>query len=589
MSVPPNCTVLVVGGGPAGSYSAAALALEGIDVVVLEAEKFPRYHIGESMLPSVRHFLKFIDGFEKWNTHGFQIKNGGAFRLNHSHPDTYTDFLASGGPDGYAWNVIRSEADELLFKHAGSCGAKIFDATKVASIEFAPATTPATGGALQPDQSDLGRPVSATWTQKDGTTGIIEFQYLIDASGRQGILSTKYMKNRKYNQGLKNVASWGYWKGGGVYGLGTHKEGSPYFEALTDGSGWCWFIPLHDGTHSVGIVQNQEAATAKKRVANSPSSKDFYMQSFELLPGIKRLISEGELISEIKSGSDWSYSASSYALPYARIAGDAGSFIDPYFSSGVHLALNGGLSAAVTVSASIRGDCDENTAASWHSKRIAESYTRFLLVILSATKQIKHQNAPVIHDFDEETFERAFKLFLPIIQGTVDADSKGKLTQDDVSKVVEFSFNAYADIPPEQRYSLAQKLKNLKIEGSADEKKIGLALEEIKESLTAEESRVLDVLRSQRMLRHEDVINIGNFKLDCIDGLAPNLERGKLGLVKATPTKVDPTQLFSAEYLRAERPNIRTQREHQNSQVGVKDTASFNLELRDSLDPKTDH
>ncbi|KAK1968594.1 hypothetical protein LY78DRAFT_654977 [Colletotrichum sublineola] len=73
-SVPQSCTVLVVGGGPAGSYASAALAREGIDVVLLEAEKFPRYHIGESMLPSMRHFLKFIDGYEKWDAHGFNVK-----------------------------------------------------------------------------------------------------------------------------------------------------------------------------------------------------------------------------------------------------------------------------------------------------------------------------------------------------------------------------------------------------------------------------------------------------------------------------------------------------------------------------------
>ncbi|KAI1760235.1 FAD/NAD(P)-binding domain-containing protein [Hypoxylon sp. FL1150] len=555
MSVPSACTVLVIGGGPAGSYSAAALALEGIDVVVLEAEKFPRYHIGESMLPSIRHFLGFVGALEKWEALGFEIKNGSAFRLDHSHPDSYTDFIAAAGPGNFAWNVVRSEADDMLFKHAGSCGAKIFDATKVVSIDFAPT---ADGTAL-PGQTDLGRPVSATWSKKDGTSGLISFQYLIDASGRNGILSTKYMKNRQFNQGLKNVANWGYWKGGGVYGSGTYKAGSPLFEALTDGSGWCWFIPLHDGTHSVGIVQNQELATAKKQAANSPSSKDFYLQSLELVPGVKELLSKGELVSDIKSACDWSYSASSYALPYARIAGDAGSFIDPYFSSGVHLALNGGLSAALTIAASIRGDCDEITAASWHSKRIMESYTRFLLVILSATKQIRYQNAPVIHDFDEETFERAFKLFLPIIQGTVDADTKGKLTQNDVSKVVEFSINAYADIPVEQKASLVQKLKNLMV--GDDDKKNGLAIKKIKASLTAEESRVLDILRSQRMLRHEDAVFIHNFKLDCIDGMAPNLERGKLGLVKATPVKVSTVHLFSVDFLNADRPNIRSQRE----------------------------
>jgi flavin-dependent dehydrogenase len=299
---------------------------------------------------------------------------------------------------------VRSEADELLFKHAHACGAHTFDAIKVDAVQFE-------GG--NGEASDPGRPVSATWKRKDGTTGTIAFQYLVDASGRYGLLSTKYLKNRKFNQNLKNIANWGYWKGGGTYGDGTHKAGSPFFEALQDASGWCWFIPLHNGTHSVGIVQNQEMATAKKRASGSPSTKEFYMQSLEQIPGIKALLSEAELVSDIKSASDWSYSASSYAFPYARIAGDAGCFIDPYFSSGVHLAIMGGISAAVTIAASIRGQCDEQTAASWHSKKTAESYTRFFLVVSSALKQIREQEEPIIQDIDEDGFQRAFDLFRP--------------------------------------------------------------------------------------------------------------------------------------------------------------------------------
>ncbi|KAI1380237.1 FAD/NAD(P)-binding domain-containing protein [Hypoxylon crocopeplum] len=568
MSVPLKCTILVVGGGPAGSYAAAALAREGHEVVVLEADKFPRYHVGESMLPSMRHFLKFIDAYDKWQAHGFQVKNGGGFRLNPSHPDTYTDFVASGGPEGYAWNVIRSEGDELLFKHAGSCGAQMFDCTKVTAIEFKPYEK---DEALGFDGPSPGRPVSATWAHKDGSTGVISFEYLIDASGRQGILSTKYLKNRKYNQGLKNIANWGYWKGGSVYSPGTYKEGSPYFEALTDASGWSWFIPLHDGTHSVGIVQNQELATAKKRAAGSPNSRDFYMQSLDLVPGTKELLSEGELISDVKSASDWSYSASSYAFPYARIAGDAGSFIDPFFSSGVHLALNGALSAAITVAAAIRGDCDETTAASWHSKRISESYTRFLLTVLSATKQIRHQNKPVIYDFDEETFERAFDLFRPVIQGTVDADAKGKLTQAEVSEAVEFCFRSYADVPPKQKDSLIKKLKDLGVDGEADDEQSVRAIEEIQKSLTQEESRILDILRGRRMLRNEDAVNLQNFGRDSIDGLAPRMEHGKLGLAEALPVKTNPAQLYSIDFLRSDRPDIRTQREEPASKASLGD------------------
>ncbi|KAI1141345.1 FAD/NAD(P)-binding domain-containing protein [Hypoxylon sp. FL0543] len=583
MSVPQNCTILVIGGGPAGSYAAAALAREGLDVVVLEAEKFPRYHVGESMLPSMRHFLKFVDAYEKWIAHGFRVKNGGAFRLDPALPDTYTDFLASGGPEGYAWNVIRSEADELLFKHAGSCGAKIFDSTKVTELIFDPNVP--TDAASTFDGPNPGRPVSATWKHKDGSTGTISFNYVVDASGRRGILSTQYLKNRKYNEGLKNIANWGYWKGAGVYGPGTYKEGSPYFEALSgtfsypadgsecvltghvDASGWCWFIPLQNDTHSVGIVQNQDLATAKKRAAGSPPTKEFYMQSLDLAPGIKGLLSKGELVSEIRSASDWSYSASSYAFPYARIAGDAGSFIDPFFSSGVHLALHGGLSAAVTIAAAIRGDCDENTAAAWHTKRTSESYTRFLLIILSSMKQIRNQNKPIIHDFDEGSFERAFDLFRPIIQGTVDADAKGQLTQEEISKAVEFCFRSFADIPSDKKDALIEKLKGFELEDTTDKEQNARVIEEIQKSLTPEESRILDVLRGRRMIRAEDSINLVNLTLDSIDGLVPNLERGKLGLVKGKPVEASSAKLYSVSYLRGGRPDIRTQRGDKVSKV----------------------
>lgn len=161
----------------------------------------------------------------------------------------------------------------------------------------------------------------------------------------------------------------------------------------------------------MGVVQNQEIATKKKRAMTEGQS--FYHQSLDLVPGIKELLANAELVSEIKSASDWSYSASCYAFPGVRIVGDAGSFIDPFFSSGVHLALSGGLSAATTIAAAIRGDCDEETAASWHDKKTAESYTRFLVVVSSALKQIRASDQPVLHDFDEKSFERAFDLFRP--------------------------------------------------------------------------------------------------------------------------------------------------------------------------------
>lgn len=147
---------------------------------------------------------------------------------------TDTDFIAAGGPNGYAWNVVHSEADEIMFKHAQSSGAKVFNGIKVNSVEF---SQPDSDGKLSNSNNDglpnPDLPVSATWTRKDdGTQGVIKFDYLVDASGHVGMVSTKYLKNHRYNQGLKNVASWAYWKNTGTYAVGQREEGCPYFKAL---------------------------------------------------------------------------------------------------------------------------------------------------------------------------------------------------------------------------------------------------------------------------------------------------------------------------------------------------------------------
>ncbi|KAL8778776.1 MAG: hypothetical protein Q9213_007256 [Squamulea squamosa] len=543
MSVPTHTSVLVVGGGPAGSYAASCLAREGIDTVVLEADKFPRYHVGESMLASIRHFFRFIDLDEEFNKYGFRRKNGAVFKLN-AKPEVYTDFVAAGGPEGYAYNVVRSEADHLIFKHAAKSGAQTFDQTKVDSIEFEP-----TEETWNNDLPNPGRPVSAKWSRKDGSSGVIKFDDLIDASGRVGMVTTKYLKNRKYNQGLKNIATWGYFKNTGYYGVGTYKEGQPYFEALQDASGWVWTIPLHDGTTSVGVVRNQAVATQRKKDMNSPSSKEFFLDCLQDAPGILKVLGDSaELISDIKNASDWSYSASAYASPHIRVAGDAGCFIDPFFSSGVHLALSSGLSAATTICAGRRGQVDEATAAKWHSTKVGEGYTRFLLVVLSALKQIRQGDEAVLSDFDEDGFDRAFAFFRPIIQGT--SDINGKLSQAEVSKTVDFCFNAFRPVDEAEKRRVLQKLETMSLEqdsnaGNASKPK--QTVEMLEANLTEEETAILNTIRGRQMLRSEDTIDIENLAADVIDGRRINLERGQLGLVEpsASDKKKDSVDILA--------------------------------------------
>ena len=309
-------------------------------------------------------------------------------------------------------------------------------------------------------------------------------------------------------------------------------------------------------------------ATSKKRALGSPSTMEFYHESLNLAPKIKGFLPNAEIASEIKSASDWSYSASCYAIPHARIVGDAGCFIDPYFSSGVHLALSSALSAAVTIRAAMKGECDEPAAVNWHSRKVSEGYTRFLLVVLSAQKQIRKQDQPVLSDFDEDDFDKAFAFFRPsmyllqtpsarsaglltvtppVIQGT--ADVGGKLSQEELSSTLDFCLNAFERHDPEKRDAVMQKLKAAEaLQGSVESadgadqpaptaeieaqvvEKAQLDIEE----LTPEELRILNTIRARRMMRMEDTMHIDNFGVDVIDGYRPLVKRGSLGLMKWT-------------------------------------------------------
>ena len=182
----------------------------------------------------MRHFLRFIDLDSAFDQYGFKKKVGAAFKLNQSKKEGYTDFIAAGGPSNYAWNVVRSESDDLMFRHAGKSGAKIYDGVKVNAISFEPLGSAEMSSSKIAKVANVGRPVSASYTRAStGVSGNIKFEYLIDASGRAGLVSVRYLKNRSYNQGLKNIANWGYWEDTKAFAEGTARADSPFFEALT--------------------------------------------------------------------------------------------------------------------------------------------------------------------------------------------------------------------------------------------------------------------------------------------------------------------------------------------------------------------
>jgi hypothetical protein len=146
--------------------------------------------------------------------------------------------------------------------------------------------------------------------------------------------------------------------------------------------------------------------------------------------------------------------------------------------------------------------------------------------------------------------------FITVIQGTVDADTKGKLTQEEVSRTVEFAFRSWITIDPAQKEALVQKLKSFNIDSDADDEQTIKAIDGIQKQLTPEESQALNTLRGRKMLRHEDIHNIDNFTKDSINGLVAIVERGKLGLRKSDAPKVSKADLFSLGFLEGHAPDL---------------------------------
>jgi len=484
MSTPPKHTkCLVIGGGPAGSYAAALLGQEGIEVSLFEAVQFPRYHIGESLLPYVGNFLKFIGAYEKVRDHGFQIKNGAAVKLNKYKKEGYTNFVEPD-PSKFSWNVIRSEFDYMVMQQAEALGANVYQNTRVTGITFS--------------ETEPERPVSVTWSRKVGDVkeeGETTFDYLIDASGRAGIMSTKYHKDRIMNPGFKNNAVWGYWRGGNKYAPGTPKENAPFFEAMTDEQGWVWYIPLHDGSVSVGVVMNEDSSTALRKQRSS--LKEHYLLQLELVPSIKALLGdavfdEKKVSPSLQIATDYSYFAEKHAGPGYRIIGDAGAFIDPFFSSGVHLSLAGALSAVATICGELRDGLSEQKAAEFHAEKVRIGYTRFVFVVVGVYKAIHNQKETETVGTDE-----TLDIIRPVIQATA------QVSNDELKDIMGYVHTMFAE----------------------NHDRAG-AVAKLKENDKAGRSKVWGNFVSS-------INNADNDITDVIDSRTIRMEKGKLGIMDA--------------------------------------------------------
>lgn len=428
VSVPARTRILVIGGGPGGSMSAILLAREGFEVTVLEREKFPRYHIGESLLTSVIPVLKFVGLYERMEAHGFVRKHGGFFTLKDGALPGHIDFREVS-EHRHSYQVIRSEFDHLLLQYAEQMGARVFEQTSVTGVDL-----------------EEGRPVRAQWRHADGTSGEIAFDVLIDASGVSGVMSTKVLHDRRVQPAFTNVAVGSYWRDYTPYVTpdGKPQEGEFYMEALRDGSGWVWTVPLHDQTLSVGVVVHTDEFQRMR--AEAGELEDLYALGLSRATNVTQMLAKATKVQPVKIWRDFSYTADAFGGPGYRLVGDAAAFIDPLFSTGVHLAFLGALSAAATVAGQLRGEIDEDVAIDFHDQCIRKAYVRFAVIVSGMYKQIRQQDEVVLYGIGQQDFRHAFGVILPLVSGsadlvTGDEVAQGEVAQDTIGKAVSFTID----------------------------------------------------------------------------------------------------------------------------------------------------
>jgi len=358
--------VVVVGGGPGGSTLATLVAMRGHRVVLLEKEKFPRYQIGESLLPSTVHGICRLMGLtDELAKAGFTKKRGGTMRWG-ARPEPWTFAFSVSpkmtGETSHAYQVERSKFDQILLDHARQTGVDVREEHSVTDVI-----------------DDENRVRGVSYTDSTGKKGTIQAKYVVDASGNRSRIYQRSGATRQYSEFFRSLALFGYFEGGKR--LAEPNSGNILCCAFD--SGWFWYIPLTPTLTSVGAVVRHDLASKiqgdpeealRALIAECPMISDY-------LRGARR-ITEGEY-GELRVRKDYSYTNTKFWRPGMALIGDAACFVDPIFSSGVHLATYGALMAARSINSVLAQEVNEETAFREFEQRYRREYGVFYEFLVS--------------------------------------------------------------------------------------------------------------------------------------------------------------------------------------------------------------
>jgi flavin-dependent dehydrogenase len=325
-----ECDVVVIGGGPAGSTAAALLAERGHRVVLLEKESHPRFHIGESLLPANVPLFEKLGVAREMEAIG--MPKWGATFVSPWHDKTAGfEFADATDPSmPLAYQVRRSEFDEILFRRARGVVMEARENCRVKEVELGDRRTPPRVSAVD----------------ADGTRRAWQPKFVVDASGRDTFIANK-LKIKHRNPDHNSSAIYGHFRNAK---RDCGKEEGNIIIFWFD-HGWFWFIPLKDGVTSVGAVVWPYYMKARDK-----PPREYFLDTIRLCPQLQERLADAELVSEPEATGNYSYQCGACQGENFILLGDAYAFIDPVFSSGVMLAMNSGFAGTEVVDARVKGD-----------------------------------------------------------------------------------------------------------------------------------------------------------------------------------------------------------------------------------------
>ena len=348
---------IVMGGGPAGSTTAALVAAAGFSTLLLERQKMPRFHVGESLMPEAYWPLKRIGVLERMQRSTFVRKTSVQF-VSSSGKESQPFFFPDHDPRecSTTWQVERAEFDKLLFDNAAEKGAHVYDETRALDVLM-----------------DGGRATGVRLQRQNQPVRDIRSRVVVDASGQQTMIANR-CGLRVDDPCLRKAAIWTYFRGA-RRDPGDHGGATVILHTQSKKS-WFWYIPLQNDVTSVGVVSDNDYL-----LKGSGTPSDVFVQQREQCPALGRRLQAAERVDEYRVAKEFSYQVRQHAGDGWVLVGDAFGFIDPVYSSGVYFALKTGELAGDAIAQGLRAnDVSAAQLGKWsHDFRAGAQWVRKLV------------------------------------------------------------------------------------------------------------------------------------------------------------------------------------------------------------------